>query len=98
MNVYFQYSLHFLWHLIIFALFYSVQYWTGKDEYISDFQCSLNFYKIFFLCLETEVFWGLSYFCSHFIACHMFLNIKDGRKISRIVKVILMYIYNNMDD
>jgi hypothetical protein len=29
---------------LIFALFYSVQYWTGKD-YV---QCSLYFYKIFY--------------------------------------------------
>jgi hypothetical protein len=43
-------SIHdiFLRHFILFALFYSVQYSTGKDEHISDYQCSLYFCKIFY--------------------------------------------------
>jgi hypothetical protein len=87
----FQYWLHFLRYFILFALFYSVKYWTGEDEYISYFQCSLYFCKkciIFVIFCSVWNWWRKAshfqcslYFCKIFYCfCYILFSMELVKK------------------
>jgi hypothetical protein len=43
------FGVHYITIRYCYFFLYSVQYGTGKEKYISDFQCSLYFFKMFLI-------------------------------------------------